>query len=445
MAGESIGKRSKDNASIAKDYFCLNYKISVQRFLYHLFSGLYPFAIKLASPFNNKAILWVKGRENVLKKMKSVIKREDQIIWMHCSSLGEFEQGRPVLEKLKDHYTSYKILLTFFSPSGYEVRKNYTAADYIFYLPADSSKNARTFYDTINVKLIIFVKYEFWYYYLQEARKRNLPLLLISAIFRKEQPFFSRYGAFHRSMLSCFTHLFVQNEQSVLLLKRIGFNENVTLSGDTRFDRVIEIAEQAQSNLLIENFCANSSVIVAGSTWLEDDKELAHYVNTRSSIKFIIAPHNIDLSRLDECKTLYKKSIFYSSLNASTSTENINTIIVDNVGMLSSLYKYSTISYIGGGFGEDGVHNVLEAAVYGKPVFIGPNYQKFKEARDLITCGGAFSFSNEEELKLKMDQLLEDARQLEISSDAAGKYVEENTGATKKIIQFIQANRLLTR
>ena len=429
---------------VSKDYFCLNYKISVQRFLYHLFSGLYPFAIKLASPFNNKAKLWVKGRENVLKKMKSVIKREDQIIWMHCSSLGEFEQGRPVLEKLKDHYTSYKILLTFFSPSGYEVRKNYTGADYIFYLPADSSKNARTFYDTINVKLIIFVKYEFWYYYLQEARKRNLPLLLISAIFRKEQPFFSRHGAFHRSMLSCFTHLFVQNEQSVLLLKRIGFNENVTLSGDTRFDRVIEIAEQAQSNLLIENFCANSSVIVAGSTWLEDDKELAHYVNTRSSIKFIIAPHNIDLSRLDECKTLYKKSIFYSSLNASTSTENINTIIVDNVGMLSSLYKYSTISYIGGGFGEDGVHNVLEAAVYGKPVVYGPEYEKFIEASELIECGGGVSINNALELESTFDHLLTNQADFDQRSQASAKYVYSKQGATEKILDFIYKNRLLT-
>ncbi|HSU51337.1 MAG TPA: glycosyltransferase N-terminal domain-containing protein [Segetibacter sp.] len=416
----------------------------MQRFLYHLFSGLYPFAIKLASPFNNKAKLWVKGRENVLKKMKSVIKREDQIIWMHCSSLGEFEQGRPILEKLKDHYTSYKILLTFFSPSGYEVRKNYTGADYIFYLPADSSKNARTFYDTINVKLIIFVKYEFWYYYLQEARKRNLPLLLISAIFRKEQPFFSRYGAFHRSMLSCFTHLFVQNEQSVLLLKRIGFNENVTLSGDTRFDRVIEIAEQAQSNLLIENFCANSSVIVAGSTWLEDDKELAHYVNTRSSIKFIIAPHNIDLSRLDECKTLYKKSIFYSSLNASTSTENINTIIVDNVGMLSSLYKYSTISYIGGGFGEDGVHNVLEAAVYGKPVVYGPEYEKFIEASELIECGGGVSINNALELESTFDHLLTNQADFDQRSQASAKYVYSKQGATEKILDFIYKNRLLT-
>jgi len=429
---------------VSKDYFCLNYKISVQRFLYHLFSGLYPFAIKLASPFNNKAKLWVKGRENVLKKMKSVIKREDQIIWMHCSSLGEFEQGRPVLEKLKDHYTSYKILLTFFSPSGYEVRKNYTGADYIFYLPADSSKNARTFYDIINLKLIIFVKYEFWYYYLQEARKQHLPLLLISAIFRKEQPFFSRYGAFHRSMLSCFTHLFVQNEQSVLLLKRIGFNENVTLSGDTRFDRVIEIAEQAQSNLLIENFCANSSVIVAGSTWLEDDKELAHYVNTRSSIKFIIAPHNIDLSRLDECKTLYKKSIFYSSLNASTSTENINTIIVDNVGMLSSLYKYSTISYIGGGFGEDGVHNVLEAAVYGKPVVYGPEYEKFIEASELIECGGGVSINNALELESTFDHLLTNQADFDQRSQASAKYVYSKQGATEKILDFIYKNRLLT-
>lgn len=400
--------------------------------------------IQLAAPFNQKARLWIKGREGVFDRMRESLSSEDKIIWMHCSSLGEFEQGRPLLERLRKTYPSYKILLTFFSPSGYEVRKNYSGAHYIFYLPTDSRENAETFYNLVHPALIIFVKYEFWYNYLFEAKKRKIPLLLISAIFRKKQPFFSKHGDFHRSMLSTFTHLFVQNSESVSLLQKIGFNSNVSLSGDTRFDRVIEIAGNFQSISSIEDFCAGSDVVVAGSTWLEDDKELAHYVNTRSKVKFIIAPHDIGKDRLDECTHLYKHSILFSAIDSLKDPDNINTIIIDNIGMLSRLYKYATVCYIGGGFGADGVHNVLEAAVYGKPVVFGPEYEKFNEAIELIARGGGISIENALELEATFDRLLNNASEYYEKAGASLNYVYRNGGSTGKILEYIQENRLLT-
>lgn len=412
--------------------------------LYRIFIRLYPFMIHIASPFNEKARLWIKGRKGVFDRMDHSINDNDKIIWMHCSSLGEFEQGRPLLEKLKSEYPAYKILLTFFSPSGYEVRKNYSGADYIFYLPTDSKKNATVLFDIVKPELIIFVKYEFWYYYLAQAQKRGIPLLLISAIFRKKQPFFSKYGAFHRSMLSCFTHLFVQNAESVSLLQSIGFNQNVSLSGDTRFDRVIEIAEGFQHISSIQHFCSGSQVIVAGSTWLEDDKELAHYVNSRNNVKFIIAPHNIGKSRLDECANLYKNSTFYSSLKDSRPAPKINTIIIDNIGMLSRLYKYATVCYVGGGFGADGVHNVLEAAVYGKPVVFGPEYEKFNEAIELTETGGGISIENALQLEATFDDFLSDNSGYAKKANASLNYVYSKRGSTENILRYIYEKRLLT-
>lgn len=377
--------------------------------------------------------------------MQEAINPVHSLIWVHCSSLGEFEQGRPLIEKIRTTYPSYKILLTFFSPSGYEVRKNYEGADYIFYLPGDSRKNATQFLDIAKPGLILFIKYEFWYHYLQEAKKRAIPLLLISAIFRKNQPFFSRYGDFYRSMLSCFTHFFVQNEESSSLLKTIGFKQNVTISGDTRFDRVIEIAEKFKPVDVIETFCSGSAVIVAGSTWSEDDKKLSHYANIKSNVKFIIAPHHISKQRLNECLQLYKKSVLFSTISASGLSSDINTLIIDNVGMLSSLYKYSTISYVGGGFGKDGVHNVLEAAVYGKPVIFGPVYEKFIEAIELADNGGGVSIKNYPELEAKLNNLLNKDEKYIDACKAALNYVYSKQGATEKILQFIQEKRLLTR
>ncbi|MBA4139613.1 MAG: 3-deoxy-D-manno-octulosonic acid transferase [Segetibacter sp.] len=413
------------------------------KILYRLFIHLYSLTIKIASPFNPKAKLWIQGRRKLLKRIEKIIIPGEKIIWMHCSSLGEFEQGRPVLEKFEIRNSKFKLLLTFFSPSGYEVRKNYTGADYIFYLPMDSPRNARAFFDIVKPSLILFIKYEFWHFYLQEAKKRNVPLLLISGIFRKTQPFFKSYGHFHRNMLRCFTHLFVQNTESVSLLNSIGIKDIVSLSGDTRFDRVIEIAENFEPIPFIDNFCAGHEVIVAGSTWSEDDEQLNHYANTKNNIRFIIAPHDISLERLKECKHLYKCSIFYSEISKSIAATT-NTIIIDNIGMLSRLYKYATVSYVGGAFGEDGVHNVLEAAVYGVPVVFGPEYRKFYEAIELVKGGGGISIKNLLELENKLDFLLKKDQGYLMACEASRKYVYSKKGSTDQIVEFIQANRLLT-
>lgn len=411
--------------------------------LYRLFIYLYPLTIKIASPFNPKAKLWIQGRQNVLKRMQQTITPDEKIIWTHCSSLGEFEQGRPVLERLKIENRKSKILLTFFSPSGYEVRKNYEGADYIFYLPMDTPGNARAFLNIVKPSLILFIKYEFWHFYLHEAKKRNIPLLLVSGIFRKEQPFFKPYGYFHRNMLRCFTHFFVQNKESVSLLKSIGITKNVSLSGDTRFDRVIEIAENFEPIPFFDNFCLGHEVVVAGSTWSEDDEQLNHYANAKNDIRFIIAPHDISAERLKECKRLYKHSIFYSQTNKPLPA-NTNTIIIDNIGMLSRLYKYATVSYVGGGFGEDGVHNVLEAAVYGKPVVFGPEYKKYYEAIELVNSGGGLSINNVLELEKVLNTLLKKDHEYLTACKASHQYVYSKKGATGKVIEFIQANRLLT-
>jgi 3-deoxy-D-manno-octulosonic-acid transferase len=415
----------------------------VGKLFYQLFIRLYPITINLASPFNHKAKLWIKGRKGIFDKMKETVTGQP-LIWMHCASLGEFEQGRPLLEKIRREYPGHKILLTFFSPSGYEVRKNYTGADYIFYLPMDNMQNAVRFYEIAQPKLVLFIKYEFWNYYLQEAKKRNVPLLLVSAIFRKSQPFFKWHGHFYRKMLQCFTHIFVQNKESLRLLQSVGFTVNISLAGDTRFDRVIEIAEGFHPIPSVESFCFGSDVIVAGSTWTEDDKELAHYANSRDNIKFIIAPHNIGKDRLAECRRLYKHSILFSGLTTPNLAAGCNTIIIDNIGMLSSLYKYATVTYVGGGFGADGVHNVLEAAVFGKPVVFGPEYSKFIEAVELVENGGAITIENAQELEAKFDTLLKKGADYTKSCNAALSYVYSNKGSTEKILKFIYENRLLT-
>lgn len=377
--------------------------------------------------------------------MREAITIKSPLVWMHCASLGEFEQGRPLIEEIKINFPSYKILLTFFSPSGYEVRKNYQGADYIFYLPTDNNKNAKEFLKITKPALIIFVKYEFWHYYLSEAKKQNIPLLLVSGIFRKTQPFFKKFGGFHRRMLSCFTHLFVQNDESLSLLIDIGFTQNVTISGDTRFDRVIEIAQQCKPIQKIERFCTGFDVIVAGSTWSEDDKKLSAYANTKTDVKFIIAPHEINKSRFNECLQLYKSSVLFSTIADAEMPSGINTIIVDNVGMLSRLYKYATVSFVGGGFDKEGVHNVLEAAVYGKPVVFGPVYQKYIEAIELIVAGGGITVSDSVQLETEMNEFLKKNKNYENMCDAAVNYIYSKQGATQKILQFLQEKRLLTK
>jgi 3-deoxy-D-manno-octulosonic-acid transferase len=415
----------------------------VSKLFYDLFINLYPIVLKIIAPFYPKAKLWRTGRDDIFKKMSRQIKTDKVAVWMHCASLGEFEQGRPVMERLRNEHPEGKILLTFFSPSGYEVRKDYEGADYVFYLPMDSAANARAFLDVAKPQLILFVKYEFWYYYLMEARKRHIPALLVSGIFRRDQPFFKWYGAVHRQMLRSFQHFFVQNDDSQQLLKSLGIFGNMSVSGDTRFDRVIEIAERFKPIASIEAFCGTAQVIVAGSTWTEDDEELDHFANSHPEIRFIIAPHNIGKARLDECLRLYKKSILFSQLGIEP--VSANTLIIDNIGMLSRLYKYAAICYVGGGFGADGVHNVLEAAVYGKPVVFGPEYEKFFEAIELVETGGGISVENALELEKEFKNLLTNEKDYNKKAQAAKEYVYSKKGATESIVTYIQENRLLTK
>jgi 3-deoxy-D-manno-octulosonic-acid transferase len=405
--------------------------------------SVYRLAIRIAALWNPKARKWIEGRKNVLEEIERKMKPGKEIIWMHCSSLGEFEQGRPVLEQIRLIYRDVFIVVSFFSPSGYEVRKDYAGADHVCYLPFGNENITRRFIRLVNPKLVIWIKYDYWYHYLKILKQQNIPVLLVSAIFREEQPFFKWYGGIHREMLSCFTHLFVQNLESKQLLEGIGITNNVTVNGDTRFDRVIDIAEAAPRLPLIEKFCGDRKVIVAGSTWPDDEEELDHYANTNPEIRFIIAPHEIHEAHLLEIEKLFKHTIRYSKLKQMDGVPfthfdtDANTLIIDNIGMLSKLYQYATIAYVGGAFGEDGVHNVLEAAVYGTPVVFGPEYDKFQEAIDLVENGGAFSIENALELEDIFNRLFNESDLYNESRIAAKDYVYMNRGATEKILKFV--------
>ncbi len=418
----------------------------MDKFFYILFIKIYPLAAALLSPFNNKAKLWLQGRKNIFSKIQTAVANDKaKKIWMHCASLGEFEQGRPVLEKFKELYPQHKLVLTFFSPSGYEVQKNNKLADYTFYLPIDSGKNAKKFLDLIQPSLIVFVKYEYWYYYLKEANNRKIPLLLVSGIFLPNFSFFKWYAGARRQMLHFFTHFFVQTENSKQLLQSINIT-NVSVSGDTRFDRVLQVASELKTFPEIENFMGTNTTIVAGSTWTDDDEVLDHFANTHPELKFIIAPHDISKERLKECCKLYKHAVFYSDYisNKHDVANGINTLIIDNIGMLKFLYKYATICYVGGGFGNDGIHNILEAAVYYKPVVFGPAFEKFSEAVELVDKGGAFDVEDAIELENQLDELLEDKNLYKTASKIAGDYVQQHSGATQTIMNYIQANLLIT-
>ena len=368
----------------------------------------------------------------------------ERTIWMHCASLGEFEQGRPLLEAIKKKYPSYKIALSFFSPSGYEVRKNYTGADLVFYLPMDNIVNAKKLIDIINPSLVIWVKYEYWYYYLEELKKRDIPVLLVSGIFRKNQPFFKWYGGIWKKMLDSFQQLFVQDEGSVALLTSIGIKENVEVAGDTRFDRVIAIAEKNEPVDHISTFIGHHKVLVAGSTWDEDEIELLHFVKMRPDIKFIIAPHEIYKENIEDVKKEFKDSILYSSLAKDNKAgEDAHVLIIDNIGMLAKLYKYADVTVVGGGFGQGGIHNVLEAAVYGKPVVFGPVYEKYAEAVGLIKCGAAYSASGPLQMDKLLTMLFNDENEMNKSGLAARDFVYDHKGATNKILDHIARKRLL--
>ncbi|MBN8838229.1 MAG: 3-deoxy-D-manno-octulosonic acid transferase [Sphingobacteriia bacterium] len=414
------------------------------KLLYNLFIFLYPKIAFIISPFNQKAGLWIKGRIGLFRKLRVTFQQNNApVVWMHCSSLGEFEQGRPLLEAFKQQYPTYRLLLTFFSPSGYEVRKHYDGADWVFYLPMDSKRNAASFLNIVKPAIALFVKYEFWYYYLTIAKERNIPVFLVSGVFRESQPFFKWYGGLYRKMLGCYHHLFLQNEFSDSLLRSINI-KNVSVSGDTRFDRVMAIAGSFTSITLIEQFIEHNDTLVAGSTWLEDDEELCHYANNHPEIKFIIAPHDISAERIKECKRLYKNAVLFSEItNHLPGSMHTNILIIDNIGMLSRLYRYATIAYIGGAFGEDGVHNVLEAAVFYKPVVFGPVYEKYAEATALIGCGGGFSIDSALSLEIKLNELFLNRQLYGTAAQKAGDFVKSHAGAAQKIMEYFYENRLL--
>ena len=417
---------------------------------YNFFLFFYVAGIRLAAVYNNKAKQWLKGRKAIFFQIQQQFaENKNPVIWMHCSSLGEFEQGRPVLEQLKLHYPSYKILLTFFSPSGYEVQKNYNGADFIFYLPMDSYNHAKKFIGITKPALAIFVKYDFWFYYLKGIYKNKIPLLLISGVFRKDQPFFLWYGGLHRRMLGFFQHLFVQDGNSQTLLSGIGV-ENATTAGDTRFDRVSETAKTFIPVAHVQEFCNGSIIIVAGSTWPADEKKIqlamVHLENLKA--KLIIAPHEINPDHLNEIKRLFPGCIFYSDLkNGNKSSSSV--LVIDNIGMLSRLYKYATITYVGGGFTKDGIHNVLEAAVFDKPVVFGPNYKKYREAVELISIGGALNFEDKngdgKDLAKILQTFIVNKEMANEMGKLAGNYIQQHTGASQKILNYIQEKRLLTK
>ena len=407
-------------------------------FLYDLGIQLYHFLILLASLKNKKAAAWIEGRKNLLHRIDHQINTEKTHIWFHFASLGEFEQGRPVLEEIKSKYPGKSIIITFFSPSGYEIRKDYKLADHVFYLPLDTRRNAKEFIRLVKPSIAVFTKYEYWYHYFEELHKNKVPLFIVSGIFREDQPFFRWYGGLHRKMLFMVSHFFVQNETSKTLLTNLGLS-NVSVTGDTRFDRVIKNISQVSVIPSVEEFCAGSRVFIAGSTWHKDEMLITKLADQYQEWKFIIAPHEVNPERIVEVEKLFLHSVRYSRMilpreqNEDQSVLiNNQVLIIDNIGMLSSLYQYGDIAYIGGGFGG-GIHNTLEAAAFGLPVIFGPKYDKFREAKDLIACGAAASISEKDDLVRAFERFKADKN----ASAIAKKYVEAKRGATEKILKVI--------
>lgn len=406
-------------------------------FLYNLSIRVYWLLVILASAFNTKARYFHRGRLGIWGKLRRQIEPNSEVIWVHCSSLGEFEQGRPVIEAIKQIKPNAKILLTFFSPSGYEVRKNYSGADYIFYLPLDTRSNASRFIKMVNPAMAIFIKYEFWYHYLKELREKNIPTYLVSAIFRPDQVFFKTYGGWYRKFLKSFTYFFVQNQQSKELLTQIGFS-NVKVTGDTRFDRVVRAAADAKSIPIVESFAGTSKVLVAGSTWPKDEDIILQLINKFPELKIVVVPHEVTDSHINEILSKAPVQAVRFTKTNSDKAKEVRILVVDTIGLLSSIYRYGYIAYIGGGFGV-GIHNTLEAAAYGIPVIFGPNYQKFQEAKDLIACKAGFSIKTSDELVDLLNLLLFDKNFYRLSASEAKQLVNSGVGATQKILDVIMA------
>ena len=389
----------------------------------------------LISPWNKKARLWVRGRRHWHAKLEGALGKDQKIIWFHCASLGEFEQGRPVIEGIRDRLPGRKILLTFFSPSGYEKRKDYEGADYVMYLPLDTRRNAKRMLDLLSIEMALFIKYEFWYHFLRQLASRNIPVYLASGNFRSGQLFFKLYGAWYRGFLDYFTHIFVQNQESASLLGGIG-KDHVSVAGDTRFDRVQKLRQTSFSHPVLENFGRDSAIIVAGSTWEKDEQLLASvYRELSEQIYWIIAPHEISEHHIRRLQERFPGSMLFTELESGVN-EECRVILVDTIGILSYLYRYGKIAYIGGGFGK-GIHNILEAATYGLPVIFGPEHKKFSEAIELAGLGGAFPVRSEEELIFTVRQQMENQELLKTTSKIASSFVSMRVGATSAILDKV--------
>lgn len=407
--------------------------------IYNLGVRAYAGGVRLAAPFHRKAALLSAGRRQTFDILRRSIDAGRSYVWVHAASLGEFEQGRPLMERIRRERPDLGIVLTFFSPSGYEVRKNYAGADVVCYLPADTPSAARRFVDLVRPVAAVFVKYEFWGNFLSELQRREIPVYLVSAIFRPSQSFFKWWGGAFRSMLKCFTRIFVQDDASLELLNGVGVVD-AEVAGDTRFDRVTDILNSTVSMPEIERFASGSPGItfIAGSSWAPDEDVYLPWVNANKAVRVVIAPHEFDAHRIEALRRRVEgKCVTLSEIeNGADTADDAKCIIVDCFGKLSSIYRYGNMAYIGGGFGA-GIHNVNEAAVYGMPVVFGPNHGKFKEARDLIACGGAYAISSAQEFETVADRMLTDPEAREKSARAAGAYIKASIGATDRIWNYL--------
>jgi 3-deoxy-D-manno-octulosonic-acid transferase len=405
------------------------------RSIYSFFIIVYTGLIYLVSPFNRKAYLWKSGRKGWAEKLANRFSAKEKVIWVHCASLGEFEQGRPVIEKVREKMPDCRILVTFFSPSGYEIRKDWPFADYICYLPADTMSNAQKFIGLVKPQCVLFIKYEFWNNYITLLHKKGIPVYLVSGIFRPDQHFFKWYGGFFRNILKKYKLIFVQDKLSAVILSGIGI-DNVIISGDTRFDRVYQIAQSARDIPVIENFSSGEKVALAGSSWPQDEEIIARYVNNfPEKMKWIFAPHEIDQQRIEKLENLFRvKTVRYSGYNDGLADARV--LIIDNIGLLSSAYRYASLAVVGGGFGK-GIHNILEPACWGLPVLFGPNHLKFREALDLLEKGGAFTFSNYDEFARIADRLDSDSDLRGKSAEIIRNYILANRGATEIIVNQV--------
>lgn len=407
---------------------------------YRLGLSAYTLGIRFAAFAGlSKAQQWTQGRRHIFRALQQAFAyNQAPVLWMHCASLGEFEQGRPLLEALKQKHPNYKILLTFFSPSGYEIRKNYAHADWVFYLPPDSKKNAQQFLQIVQPQLAIFVKYEFWYYYLTQLKDQQIPTYLIAAIFRSNQPFFKWYGQLFRTMLHAFKHIFVQNEASLKLLHQVDY-KNITIAGDPRLDRVLAIKAQAKRFPIINQFCTQNNILVGGSTWPADETILAEFAQMHPNYKLILAPHQIDEPHILQIEQTFQNSttLRYSQQPDEAALAQAQVLIIDNIGMLSSLYSYGNMAYIGGGFGA-GIHNTLEAVVFHIPICFGGNYHKFNEAKELLKIGVAFEVQSVTDVSNIAQQIQKEEAATAIAKKAQD-YIQHHKGATDIILKHLKS------